>query len=183
MGDAMKQSGATLMELMVVLAVSAILLGVGIPSFASLAQTSRLSSVTNEMLSSLHLARSEAIKRNSRAVICPSVDGSHCAGSGDWYQGWLVFHDANNNAARDAGEAVVLAHGTLPQGISITGDSKVSKYISYSPTGGGKLISGAWQFGSLILCSESGASQAARKIIISSTGRPRSEKIVLESCP
>lgn len=179
----MKQSGATLMELMVVLAVSAILLGVGLPSFASLIQTTRLSSVTNEMLSALHLARSEAIKRNSRAVICPSVDGSHCAGSGDWHQGWLVFHDTNNNAAREAGEAVVFVHGTLPQGFSITGDSKLAKYISYSPTGGGKLISGALQFGSLTLCADSGGTLAARKIIISSTGRPRSEKYVLDSCP
>jgi prepilin-type N-terminal cleavage/methylation domain-containing protein len=65
----MKQSGATLMELMVVLAISAILLTIGIPAFASLSQSSRLSSATTELIASLHLARSEAIKR-VRARCC-----------------------------------------------------------------------------------------------------------------
>jgi type IV fimbrial biogenesis protein FimT len=179
----MKQSGATLMELMVVLAISAILLTIGIPSFASLSKSSRLSSATNELIASLHLARSEAIKRNARTVMCKSEDGVSCIAGGGWQQGWLIFHDANNNAALDAGETVILARQAVPAGIRLTGNTPVSKYISYSPTGGTKTISGAFQAGTLTVCNESATSTPARRVVISSTGRPRVAKVVLASCP
>jgi len=179
----MKQSGATLMELMVVLAISAILLTIGIPAFAYLSQSSRLSSATNELIASLHLARSEAIKRNSRTVMCQSAEGVVCAASGGWQQGWLIFHDANNNAVLNVGETIILARQALPAGIRLTGNTPVSKYISYSPTGGTKTISGAFQAGTLTVCHDSATSAPARRVVISSTGRPRVAKVVLASCP
>lgn len=178
----MKQSGTTLSELIVVLAVAAILLSIGIPGFASFSGNSRLAGATNALVSSLHLARSEAIKRNSRAVLCKSASGAACSASGDWQQGWIVFHDANNNAALDAGEAVVLTQPALPSGLLLTGNSPVSTYISYAPAGAARLISGAWQFGTLTLCQQKTLGQGgARQIVISSTGRPRTVR--LASCP
>lgn len=179
----MKQSGVTLIELMVVLSIAAILLGIGIPAFAALIHTSRLSSLTNELISSLHLARSEAIKRNARAVLCPSADGSSCEASGGWHQGWLVFHDANNNAVLDEEESVIHARPALPDGFRVTGNGPVSRYIAYTPTGATKLISGAFQAGRLTLCNDAESARTARQIIISSTGRPRSVGIELASCP
>lgn len=178
----MKQSGATLLELMVVMTVSAILLGLSIPSFFSFASNSHLAGATNEMISTLHLARSEAIKRSSRTVICTSSTGASCANSGGWHQGWLVFHDANNNAALDAGEAVILTRAEVAKGFRMTGSSPVSKYISYAPDGGTKLMTGAWQAGTLTVCDESGLSDA-RKIIINKTGRPRTVRVALGYCP
>lgn len=179
----MKQSGVTLLELMVVLAVSAILLAVGIPSFAAIAGSSRLANATNELVSSLHLARSEAIKRNSRVVLCTSATGTSCAASGGWHQGWLVFHDSNNNAARDAGEEVIRVRQALPAGLDLSGNAPVSRYISYTPGGASKLISGAFQAGTLTVCNVSEASGTASEVIISSTGRPRIRKTTLASCP
>lgn len=176
----MQQSGVTLLELMVVLAVSAVLLTIGIPSFSSISANNRLVNATNSMVASLHLARSEAIKRNSRAVLCASATGTAC--TGDWHQGWLVFHDANNNAALDAGEVVILKQQALPNGFKIKGGGAFSKYVSYAPTGGAKYVSGAWQFGTLTLCNESGTSNAAREIKISNSGRPRTVKITLAAC-
>jgi type IV fimbrial biogenesis protein FimT len=178
----MRQSGATLLELIVVMAVSAILLGLSIPSFSSYSSNSRLSGVTNEIVSSLHLARSEAIKRSSRTVMCISATGTSCAASGDWHQGWLIFHDANNNAALDAGETVIQFRKAMPAGFRLTGNDHVSQYISYAPDGGTKMTSGAWQAGTLTVCNESALSYS-RKIIINKTGRPRTVKVVLASCP
>jgi type IV fimbrial biogenesis protein FimT len=179
----MKNSGATLLELLVVLAIAAILLTIGIPSFASLAHSSRLSTATNELLASLHLARSEAIKRRGRTVLCPSATGAACAVSGGWHQGWVVFHDANNNAVLDTGETVILTRQTLPAGFSLTGNKWISKYISYTPGGATRTISGLLQVGTLTLCNESGTPGAARQVVISSTGRPRTVKVMLASCP
>lgn len=179
----MKQSGVTLLELLVVLAIAAILLAIGIPTFTSLVRSNRLSSATNELVSSLHLARSEAIKRNSRAVMCTSATGTSCAASGGWHQGWLLFHDPNNNATLDAGETVIMARQALPAGFSLTGNKWISKYISYTPSGATRMISGVLQVGTLTLCNDSGAPGAARLVVISSTGRPRTEKTTLASCP
>lgn len=177
----MKQSGATLLELMVVLAVSAILLTLAVPGFAALRRTSNLTSAANVLVSSLHLTRSEAIKRNGRVVMCPSATGTTCTESG-WHLGWLVFQDANNNAAWDAGEVVILQQSAMPHGYRMTGNSAVSRYISYSSTGEAKMVSGAFQAGTLTVCNASDPS-SARQIIISSTGRPRTVKTALASCP
>ena len=134
------------------------------------------------LVSSLHLARSEAIKRNARAAMCPSITGTSCA-DGGWHQGWVVFHDTNNNAELDAAELVILRQPSMPEGFRLTGNTPVSRYISYSPTGSARMISGAFQAGTLTVCRESPTQGEAKQIIISSTGRPRTVKAVLASCP
>jgi type IV fimbrial biogenesis protein FimT len=166
---------------MVVLAVSAILLTLAVPGFAGLMRTSNLTSATNVLVSSLHLTRSEAIKRNGRVVMCPSATGTTCTESG-WQMGWLVFHDANNDVALNAGEAVILRQPGMPHGYRLTGNSAVSRYVSYSSTGEAKMVSGAFQAGTLTGCDASDPS-SAREVIISSTGRPRTVRAALASCP
>lgn len=178
----MNQSGMTLLELLVVLAVSAILLTIGIPSFASLIHSSHVTSATSELVGSLHLARAEAIKRGGRIVICPSATGVACSGAG-WHQGWVMFHDQDNDAALDASETVVLRRRAMPEGYRLTGNLPVSRYVSYTPTGSAKSTSGAWQFGTLTVCRESRDRVEARQVVIASTGRPRTVKVMLDACP
>lgn len=177
----MWQKGATLAELMVVLAISAILLATGVPAMASLLRSNSLTAATNEMLGSLQLARSEAIKRGSRAVLCPSQDGSHCGGEG-WHDGWLVFHDANNNATREGDEALIQVHAALSGELRLKGKGSMVAYISYAETGGTKVTSGAWQAGTLTVCLVAAAPGVARQIVIASTGRPRVVKLNDATC-
>lgn len=108
----MHEEGVTLIELMVALAVTAILLTVGIPAFTDFIATNRMSAAVNDVVSSLQLARSEAIKRRALVTVCPSTDGASCTGGG-LEQGWIVFADNNGNAQADAGEDVLSAHGPL----------------------------------------------------------------------
>lgn len=171
----MAERGTTLAELLVVLAVAASVLALAVPGLSRQLLSRQISSVTNEFLAALHLARSEAVKRSSRAVVCPSSDGTHCSGDG-WSKGWLIFHDVNNNAQRDEGEAVLHTRPSLPQAISVMASKPISTYISYAATGGTLLVSGAWQAGTLTLCGKAGSSQVARQIVINSTGRPRTTK-------
>lgn len=179
----MKQCGATLLELIVVLAVSAILLTIAVPGFSGLVHASRLTSATNALVGSLHVARSEAIKRSQRVVMCPAPVGDACAGGGGWHQGWMVFHDANNNAQRDAGEVVVLVHPPLPAGMRVTSKGSTASYISYTPAGDTQQVGGAWQAGTLTLCHVSASPESARQVVIYRTGRPRTAKISLAACP
>ena len=179
----MKHSGATLLELLVVLTIATILLAIGIPSFASWVSSGHLTQATNSMVASLHLARSEAIKRNARTVLCPSASGTACAASGGWHQGWLMFHDGNNNAVLDAGEAVIHSQSGLQDRFRVRGNSHVANYISYTPLGATRTLSGVYQVGTLTVCEVSASPKLAREIVISSSGRPRTTKLTLASCP
>ena len=103
-----KNCGTTLVELLVVLAIAAIVLSMSAPSFHSLIASMRLKAVSELMVAHLHFARSEAIKRNARVVLCKSTDGKQCVSMGGWEQGWIVFHDANDNAQVDSQETILL---------------------------------------------------------------------------
>jgi type IV fimbrial biogenesis protein FimT len=178
-----KFSGTSLVELLVALSILLILLTQAVPAFNSSLTSSRLANSTNTFLASIYLARSEAIKRNGRVVICKSIDGLACSTSGDWEQGWIVFHDRNNNAALDSGEAVLQVEPALAAAISFRGNQYVANYISYSPSGSSKMISGAFQAGTLIVCEKSTTSGETRNIVISATGRPRVVRTTVATCP
>ncbi len=76
-------SGFTIIELMVVVAIVAVLAAVGLPSMRDLLKTNRMKTVSLDLYSALTLARSEAIKRSSSSV-------SMIAVGGNWQNGWTV---------------------------------------------------------------------------------------------
>lgn len=174
--------GFTLIELMVTIAIAAILAMAAVPSFNDAIVNHRLTSFTNNFVASAHLARGEAIKRNSRMTLCKSANGADCTTVGGWQQGWIVFNDSNNDAVKDLAEVVVHKEGALPADFLMTGGSSVANYVSFSPSGATELISGALQMGTLTLCSQSGSSGQGRQIIINSTGRLRVTKDSVATC-
>lgn len=82
--------GFSLIELMVTIVVLAIVLAMAVPAFAALINSNRLVAQANELVASLQLARSEAVRRNAKVVLCPSSDGSSCAGTDAAWSGWIV---------------------------------------------------------------------------------------------
>ena len=90
-----RQSGFTLIELMIAVAVLAILLALALPSFQQSMRSNRVATSTNEMLASLALARSEAIRGTRGGGICASTAGTGCDGS-NWADGWMVWVDVGN---------------------------------------------------------------------------------------
>jgi type IV fimbrial biogenesis protein FimT len=165
--------GFTLIELLVVVAILALLAGLVAPNFAGVADRATVASFTNAFVAHMHLARSEAIKRNGRVVMCKSPDGLACAADGRWDQGWVVFHDADGNGQLDAGEQVLQKMKRLPSVFHFSGNLHVSRYVSFSPMGGTRLSSGGFQAGTLTLCKPSAFGNTARQIVINSAGRAR----------
>jgi len=180
--NASRMRGFTLIELLVVMAIVGILAGTAVPSMRTLIRSVQLSTASNDLLAGILMARSEAIKRNARVAICKSADGATCAATGGWQQGWMVFHDANNNGAHEDGEAIVQRQQALSEDLRVTGNLTVARYVSYAPNGTTRLIGGGFQAGTITVCNQSAEAGAARQIILNSNGRPRVQKTSVGYC-
>lgn len=176
------QRGFTLVEAMVTLSLAALSAAAGVPMLKDVANAMRLNSASEGYFHSLMLARSEAIKRGGRVVLCKSTDAAACSTQGRWEQGWLVFHDVNNNAKLDAGEAVLARQEALPKGVRLIGNQPVASYVSYTSLGNTVTPGGGFQAGTFTLCNQSAGQNDGREIVIASSGRPRTRKVALASC-
>ncbi len=98
-----QNSGFTLIELIITVSIVAILVSIAAPSFRTMLENNRATTTTNELVSALLLARSEALKRRNNISICTSTDQATCAGNGerDFSKGWIVFQDCDGNGSRD----------------------------------------------------------------------------------
>jgi len=174
--------GLSLAELLVTLAVLSVLLTLSVSALDSFGTSTKLSAATHTFVSNLNMARSEAIKRNTRVALCKSVDGVFCLRSGAWHQGWIVFQDVNNNGQRESGEQLVWRVERLPEDMRVSGNLTVSGFVSYAPTGGTKHLSGAFQAGTVTICRRSTEATEARQIVLNSAGRARVHKTTVASC-
>lgn len=122
-----KIQGFTLLELMVTIAIAAILLTLALPSFQGTLRSNRLATTTNQFNAAIALARSEAIKTTLAAGLCPSADGVACGA--DWNAGWLVWRDTNRdgNLANDGTEPVIQYFANTNQiMLAVNGTAKFS---------------------------------------------------------
>ena len=98
--DARPASGFTLIELIVAIAVLAVMIALAVPSFTSLINGNRLTANSNELVASLQLAKMESLRRNLRVAVCESADGASCTDGDEWSQ-WITIADADRNGAYD----------------------------------------------------------------------------------
>jgi type IV fimbrial biogenesis protein FimT len=161
------QTGITLLETIAVLAVCSILVVVGIPTMSRLLAATRLTTESHTMLRSLHRARSDAVMRGERTVICASQDLSSCDDSTAWSVGYLVFADLDGDRARDADEPLLHVHQVQDGVLILTSAGR--RTITYQSTGmspGSNLT--------ITLCDVTGQ-VPPRAVIVSQTGRPRED--------
>ena len=192
-----KYSGFTLVELLITLFIVGILVSVGVPSLKSFMQSNQLVAATNELISAMHVARSEAIKANSRVTICSSDDGATCSGDSDWTDGWIVFIDANGDLAGTGTvcsapntDCLLRIHdGFTDDQLTVSGKDANSADITsftFSSRGMPKNTAGASQSGNFSICSldSGGSTIGSRAVVLSLSGRVRvSDNVAVISCP
>lgn len=189
--------GFTLIELMVAVAVLAILVSIGVPALQGFIESSRLRAATHDLYSDLQLARLEAIRRNQRVTVCKAnASLTQCDVSGAWHRGWLVFLDSQPGSAPAVENAsdILRTHGPVSGSIVVVGNGGndgTSVYASYAPDGTAKRLDGTFNNGALPtwrVCSTStalGNDNRARHLVLNNSGRLVSEAAsgVPPSCP
>lgn len=113
---------------MVTLVVIAILLTIGVPNMSNFLKNNRLTTATNSFVSSLNLARSEAIKQGRNATLCVSSDQATCTGA-NWATGWLAWVDIDADGNLDAGETIRVAEA-LPENVTLAGTQNSFQFNS-----------------------------------------------------
>lgn len=111
--------GFTAIELMVTVAIIAVLAAIAAPSFKPLIERWKVRQVTEELQSTFYVARSEAIKRGGNGITilrnqCTAADTDTSL----WSCGWIVFADTNNNGKQDSGEDTFQTIA-LPSNVSV----------------------------------------------------------------
>lgn len=169
------QAGLTLIELMITVAIVAILIGISVPSFAKLGASQRMSAASHTVMASFNQARMRALATASQVVLCPSIDGQTCTGGLSWEKGWIIYDDANRNRKLDPTETVA-ATFELPEGL--TASTTIGRpQLMFKPDGG------AWGNPlTLTICDATGTETEGRAIVVSNAGRPRTAEAASGSC-
>ena len=190
------------MELMVTLAIAGVLVGLAVPSMREFMRNSRLTSASNDLLHSLSLARTEAIKRQTgRVTVCASADPNAAdtalACSYGTMSGWIVFVDANSDGQFDNGADTVLSRGAASDKVTVKSDR--DGIVCFNQTGFQPIdCGGQAPTEHVVICdirgnTAVGADSTARTVLITRTGRARVSRLYAdvgaalaamgESCP
>lgn len=162
----MNKKGFSLVELMIVISIVSILASLALPSFESFLRKRQMVGASDLFYTSLYLARTEAVKRNSTVTICKSSDATNCGGS--WSEGWLMFEDTNNNGNLDDGE-VLITSGSPINGYLLTWSAFGSNsYIRFYKNGMTSSHNGTFKF-----CPDDLNPKFANAVIVSKTARIR----------
>ncbi|MFA6984849.1 MAG: GspH/FimT family pseudopilin [Arenimonas sp.] len=174
------QRGVTLIELMMVVAVLALLFGAAVPAVSGGLEAARAGQARASLLASLTAASGRAAITGTRGVLCPSSDGASCLDSPDWSGGWLVFLDNNGSRDLEGGERVVRVQPPLAGKVHLR--STVGRTRIVFQGNGGNAGSNV----TFTLCDGRGPSRA-RALIMSNIGRlrdgPPSATGIAATCP
>jgi type IV fimbrial biogenesis protein FimT len=170
--------GFTALELLIAVAVTALLLTLAVPAFKAMVLDSRQAAAVNRFIHGMHVARHAALVSEADVVVCRSTDGRQCVHAGTWDTGLIVFvnRDRDDPPRVDAGEQILQVESGF---MSHTILANRRAFI-FRPWGLRSVN------GTLTFCDERGTA-GARAVVVSYTGRPRATSATAAkgalSCP
>jgi type IV fimbrial biogenesis protein FimT len=185
-----KSSGFTLLEIMMVVALLAVLIGIGAPSMGEFIRNSRITGKANDLLAGLNLARTEAIKRHVPVTVCATADATAATPTcavGEDFSEWFAFVDDGGDPADvgnvtfepDEDEVLLVRSSDTVGSITTIPAADVEGYIQFGMDGFQRRDGGDAPVDlGIVMCDERGNKavsgsniSAARALFISRTGR------------
>ncbi len=167
-----RATGFTVIELMVVVALGALLITLADASMVYMVQSNRVATQAAQLANSLREARAEAKKRGLPVAVCLSSDGTRCDTRGsDWAEGWITYVDTDGDGSLDSDESVVRKQGALTgPGAAVS----EARQVAFSRDGFGLNLGGpvVWT-----LSDASGSTTVSRCVSLSVVG------MIAESAP
>ena len=190
----LKADGYSLIEMLFMLFILGVLCGTVAHTFQGLQKRVQIQAASEALLSDVLSARAEALRRERRVTLCAAaLDSSEqaalptaCAASvsaAAWHQGWLVFEDANSNGAWDQGEALLQQRSRIHPQVSATGNTTVSRYVSFGASGRSLSLTGAFQAGTITFCERGAKAKEGWLLVLNAVGRARLDKGQIAVCP
>ena len=171
-------AGFTALELLITIAITALLLTLAAPAFTTIVLDSRQTAAVNRFVHGMHVARHEALKSEVDVVVCRSTTGRQCVHSGTWDAGLIVFinRDRDDPPRVDAGEPIL----QVESGFMVNPILANRRAFIFRPWGLRSVN------GTLTFCDRRGTARA-KAVIVSYTGRPRATSAAAAkgalSCP
>lgn len=155
-----EERGVTLIELMIGIAIAAILVSVGVPSFKQLMINNEITQTRDNLYTTVISARSEAIRRGKDITLARSGT--------TWAAGWSLFIDTDKDGTVDTGEEILKVGQANTNVMSISW-SGTQNYVRFNSQG---LLTASSLAGTFTLCHSQGGAAYAKSVNISTTGRP-----------
>lgn len=168
-------TGFSLVELLISIAVSAILVGLALPAFQDLLRNQRTTATLHLLHAQLSLARNTAITRRTPVTVCPSLGNGRCRGEPDWSAGWMLYRDPSRSSQPLlASDILYESRHPLHRSIRVRGSAGRLR-VRYQPDGrsGGSNLT-------LKVCSQ----QIQRaELVVNNAGRVRTRRLEGLPCP
>jgi type IV fimbrial biogenesis protein FimT len=167
--------GITIVELVISLAVVSVLVTTGVPAFSNFIQSNRLSDSAFDLFGTINLARSEAVKRRTRVVLCrtgnPDAATPSCGGSANtWTKGWLVFASGDGNNTYESATDTLLGTGRVgSSNVTVITNTTSDNNLEYNSDGTTNESGGTARFA---VCDKRGG-KFGRQINVPPHGRPK----------
>ncbi|MFQ3236061.1 MAG: type IV fimbrial biogenesis protein FimT [Paraglaciecola sp.] len=155
-----KQTGVTLVELMISVSIVGVLVTAVAPSMQNILIKNSITAQMNELSAVVQYTRSHAIDQQIDTVLCPSSDFATC--SDNWQHGKIVFVDSNADGMRNENEELLVAKSAVSEPSIVNGTASVLRFLANGATNTPAKI---------VFCSEAGDSTQARALLISLQGR------------
>ena len=164
-----KVRGITFVELLIAIAVVAIVLNVTVSGYSSAVQAARSSAARSALFATLTRARTTAALWGADVGMCPSADGERCTRTAEWHRGWVAYADHNGSDTLDPGDQVLMKHGATGKGVRIV-TSSGRTHLEFQPNGGNAGSNTTFTF-----CDERGPAKATA-IAMANVGTYREAK-------
>ena len=159
-----RDHGYSLLELMMTIAVAAVILTLGLPSFSALKARNAQRVEINALFHAVHLARKGSIMRKQVVSLCPTADGATCNPGHDWSGGFLIFENRDRDTPPELDDGEIVLHRHI-----------ASRSVKITANRRGFTLRATFlraTNGTLVVCDRAGR-VPPRALVISYTGRPR----------